>query len=393
MPSRANALNSEGIVGMDTIDVDICIVTTIHGDFDNRIYQRQLSALVDGGWSVCMVAPWDFEKRNRHDFVFIRTPSPGSRLSRIRHGFRTFRAAKGVDAKLYIFHDPDFILFAALLKLLTGQPVIYDCHEDIPLNILHGKDWIPEVIRRPVSWLFWKLEDAVARYLGNVISAVVYMVERFRKTGAASVLVRNFPNFVVPGDFATERAVLFTGSISRNYGASNLLGIAREIKRRGLEIRLRIVDRFFMGRKLRQVFVDAIASEKLDVEILPPVFAHEMPELLAKGCIGLMVSLNVDNKVRGYPTKIFEYLAFGLAVVATDLISSREILQDGHLGILVEDQNYGAWVDAIERLYFNEDERLALVEAGKIAFETMYNWDMEKEKLLNFVESCIEQRP
>lgn len=375
---------------MGNIDVDICIVTTIHGDFDNRIYQRQLSTLVDEGWSVCMVAPWDFGKRNRRDFEFVRTPRPGNRFSRIRHGFRTYRAAKRVDARLYIFHDPDFILFGALLKLTTGRKVIYDCHENIPEDILYGKDWIPSFLRRPISASFRLIEDSVAKYLGYAIVVVPHLLRRFEATGVATVLVRNLANFVVSDEFRNEHAVLYSGSMSRDYGAYNLLAIAREIKARGRKIPMRIVDRFVMQDALRDEFFNAVENEDLDIEFLPQVEAANMSEILTMGSIGLSPLLNTVNKALAYPTKIFEYFAFGLAVIATDTVSTREILEDGRLGFLLDDHDHLAWVDAVEKLYFDDEFRAKYRDLGRRAFAAGYNWDAEKRTLVQFVKNCIE---
>ena len=173
---------------MSDNECDVCIITTIHRDFDNRIYQRQLAALADDGVSVCIIAPWDFSNRKRSDFHFIRTPMPKSRPSRILHGYHTYRSACTVRAKMYIFHDPDFLIFGAALKWRTGKTVVYDCHENIPEDILDGKDWIPRFLRLPVSRAFRLVENTVVKYLGATIVVVPHLATRFGKLGATTIV-------------------------------------------------------------------------------------------------------------------------------------------------------------------------------------------------------------
>lgn len=364
---------------------DVCIVTTIHGDFDNRVYQRQLNALADAGLKVCMVAPWDFSRRSRCDFDYVQTQMPQTRAARIRHSLRTYRAVRRVAAKAYIFHDPDFLPFGLRLHSVTGRPVIYDCHENIPEDIRYGKDWIPPLLRPVVSVGFRMIENFIVRRLGRAIVTVPHLERRYKALGADVQLVRNFPRFSVPQGFVCERAILYTGDLTRDYGVHNLVAIAREMKRRGVDAPLRIVDRFRDDEVMRQHVQQVITDENLNVEILRPVIAENMPNILAKGCIGLSPIPDLPNKVLAYPTKIFEYFMFGLAVIASDIAGTREVLDDGRLGILLPPDDTGRWVDEIEKLLTDEAYFRHYVDTAKAAVTDSYNWDKEEARLVNYV--------
>jgi glycosyltransferase involved in cell wall biosynthesis len=80
------------------------------------------------------------------------------------------------------------------------------------------------------------------------------------------------------------------------------------------------------------------------------------------------------------PLKLFEYMAAGRAIVASDLPSIREVLTDNEQALLVEPGNAGALAAAIRRLIADRPlaERLARsaqVEAPK------YTWARRAEKL------------
>lgn len=374
----------------DSTVVDVCIATTIHGDFDNRIYQRQLSALADAGLSVCIVAPWRFEQRKRDDFSYRKTRMPRNRLFRVWHSVRTFRSVFSVRAKIYIFHDPDFLPFAPLLKIARRAPVIYDCHENIPEDIQYGKDWIPRVFRRPLSVAFRMVENAVVRQLGLAIVSVPNLQDRFSKQGVDVVTIRNFANFERPHSFDHMPGVLYTGSLSRDYGALVILDIARELRRRGRKIPIRIIERFGSKPDLEMHFRESVEREGLWVEFIEPVPADEMPRVLRMGSIGISPCLDVPNKALALPTKIFEFFAFRLAVIGSDISGTRAILKNGELGVLVRDVDISGWADAIEALYDDDAMRCRFADAGERAYKAQFNWDTEKVTLVDYVRRQLD---
>ena len=114
-----------------------------------------------------------------------------------------------VAAKAYIFHDPDFLPFGLRLHSVTGRPVIYDCHENIPEDIRYGKDWIPPLLRPVVSVGFRMIENFIVRRLGRAIVTVPHLERRYKALGADVQLVRNFPRFSFAGSSANAFSAEF----------------------------------------------------------------------------------------------------------------------------------------------------------------------------------------
>lgn len=363
---------------------DVCVITTIHPDFDKRVY-RQVCTFADAGLNTCVVAPWDFSRRQRDDFDFVATPPPRTRLQRLRHSWRTFQAARQVRAAVYIFHDPDFLPFALSLRSATGRAVVFDCHENLPEDILYGKDWIPTPLRRPVSAAYSFFENLIVRRLGKAIVTVPNLTRRFSALGAEVVEVRNYPRLTVPDGFTNERAVLYTGTLSRDYGAETILRIAAEMKRRSLDAPLRVVDLFGGDLAFRDAFLARVANERLPIEVMPPVPSDRMPDMLARGCIGLSPIMDTPNKALALPTKIFEYYKFGIVVITSDVEGSRVATADGALGLLVRHDDVMAWTDAIEALLGDDRRREDLRRAGIEAAESRFNWDGEARRMTAFV--------
>ena len=82
------------------------------------------------------------------------------------------------------------------------------------------------------------------------------------------------------------------------------------------------------------------------------------------------------------PMKMFEYMATGKAIAASDLPVLREVLVDGRNALLVPPADVDAWVEAIERL--TQDERLRR-ELGRRALQNFvdhHTWSARANSVL-----------
>ena len=80
------------------------------------------------------------------------------------------------------------------------------------------------------------------------------------------------------------------------------------------------------------------------------------------------------------PLKLFEYMAAGKPIVASDLPSIREVLRDGENALLVPPGNPPALTAAIRRL--REDPELAAKLAAQARHDALdYTWDRRAERL------------
>lgn len=97
----------------------------------------------------------------------------------------------------------------------------------------------------------------------------------------------------------------------------------------------------------------------------------------------LNVSGNRDEGWHVSPLKLFEYMASGLPILASDLESVREVLENGVTGFLLPPDDPYAWRDALIYLRDHPDVR---IEVGKNARETLiknFSWKARAKKVLN----------
>jgi len=85
------------------------------------------------------------------------------------------------------------------------------------------------------------------------------------------------------------------------------------------------------------------------------------------------------------PIKLFEYMASGRPIVASDLPSIRDIVRDGETAILVEPGNPKALAEGIKRVL--DDPDLAKRISGQAYDEVQqYTWTERARKIIEFIE-------
>lgn len=85
------------------------------------------------------------------------------------------------------------------------------------------------------------------------------------------------------------------------------------------------------------------------------------------------------------PLKIFEYMAAGRSIVASDLSAIREILRHEETALLCEPADPDDWVKAIQRLEDDPHLRDELGERAKNEFLSEYTWEVRARKILDSI--------
>ena len=112
---------------------------------------------------------------------------------------------------------------------------------------------------------------------------------------------------------------------------------------------------------------------------------EEGPAHLA--AMDILVAPHVPNadgsRFFGSPTKLFEYLAMGRAIVASRLEQIGEVLEDGRTALLVPPGDEAALAAAILRLIDRPEERNRLGAAARGAAVSLHTWEARARGLLS----------
>ena len=363
-------------------------MTTGHVPFDTRVFQKECRTLAAAGYDVTLVAGHDanVEVEGVH-LVAVRIPR--SRWERLLVApWRVLRAALRVGGDVFHFHDPDLIPAAFVLAVVLRKKVVYDSHEDVP-RLLLDREWLPRRLRHPISRTIALLERWIVRSFALVISAEDTGAERFRPVRA--LVVRNY---VRSDEFPTElpeystrpRRITYVGDLTRQRGIPELVAAV------GL-VPPDIGAELVLAGRMNTPGLEADLHRSPgwpDTRHVGWLERTEVTRLLAESRVGAVTWHPTRKHAEGaVPVKLFEYMAAGLPVVASDLPAIRSVVARDGVGILVDPSDVAAIAEAFEWLLTHEDDAAEMGHRGREAVVAHYQWDSEARTLLDAYSDLI----
>jgi glycosyltransferase involved in cell wall biosynthesis len=366
-------------------------VTSGHGPDDPRIFYSECRSLARAGYEVIQLAPQSGDSC----LDGVRTIGVGPTRGRL-HRMTAMNVAISREAvrqkgDIYHIHDPELLPLALLLRLL-GRRVIYDIHEDVPKTVLY-KHYIPAALRPRFMTVVESLENMAARRMTGLIAATPTIRERFRPLNRYTETVSNFPdaNDLTPVEKRTwsERrlSVVYIGGISEERGIRELLAAVPKIQKIGAKLEL--AGWFWNSASMAEL---TNTPEWKQVRWHGMLDRSGIGELLGQVRVGLSVLHPEQNFLTALPVKMFEYMAAGIPVIASDFPLWRDIIRAADCGILVDPHDPTAIADAINHLLTHDAEAEAMGQRGRHAVEEQFNWDREECKLLAFYRSITDGR-
>jgi glycosyltransferase involved in cell wall biosynthesis len=375
----------------------IAIVTSIHPDFDGRIWKHVLSVAA-AGWEVEVVAPWQAgnvampQGVRLHPFrrVVLRWQRPF--LIPVRLAAKLLPLLRACD--VVHFHDIDILPWMAIASLF--RPVVYDVHEDYPEE-MRVRHWVPRFARRPLAAGVALGQRLLSAPIRNIVTVCPEIAAAFPPPWYRTIIMANYASLTLADDAAADHAarrptVVFTGSQHENNGSSLLLEIAARVGRQRADIRFITVDRF-ADPAFRGTILGRIAALGLtNLELVPNVRPHELMTVLNRGTIGISPNLRVTQQITGSHNKIYEYMAAALPIVASDLPRQAEVIGGSGCGMLARPEDPDTFVRAILDLAADGNRGRRMGAAGQAAFRERYCWESQVPDLVALYDRITVRR-
>jgi len=358
-------------------------------------------ALAERGHDVSLVArpdtatprrdPYAYYGMSRHErFRIEPAPVTGPQFAR-RTGYLAFALGRAMGrTRADVLFTRDLGAAALLLRIPPAlrAPLVYESHGYAP----DVSAELPNLVATAAPASARKLQRLAARerlvwheaagYVTITRALAELLVERFGPRDNVAVVadgVRLAPDRrLVPPPAGGPPVVGYAGHLYAWKGVDVLLeAIARVPSVRGLvvgghdrepdlpRVRARAAD---LGIADRVEFTGLVAP--------PGVAAH-----LARAHVLVLPNLPTAISTRfTSPLKLFEYMAAGRPIVASDLPAIREVLQDGENAILVPAGQADALAAAIERLLAESDYAGRLAHAAFHA-AAAFTWERRAARL------------
>ena len=295
---------------------------------------------------------------------------------------RLLCAANSLDADIYHLHDPELLPIGLRLRR-CGKRVIFDSHEDVPMQML-GKPYL----NKPLLWIiaraFAFYESWVCRRLSGVIAATPFIRNKFFRINPNTIDVNNYPIIdELVSDIAWQKRreeVCYVGGIAKVRGIKQLVSAMRLVS---TGARLNLVGEFSESSLEQEVKADDGWKNVNEIGFLD---REGVREVLSRSRAGLVTLLPIPNYLDALPIKMFEYMSAGLPVIASDFDMWRGIVEQNDCGLCVDPMNPQAIAAAIDFFARNPVEAERMGVNGRQAVLSKYNWAIEEKKLLNFYD-------
>lgn len=376
----------------DTVlDVKVAQLTSVHPVQDTRIFVKQCPSLAAAGYDVVLIACSDDVVSDASFRIRTLSRSKSRAARMIVSSAQILKAAIDSKASIVHFHDPE-LLFVGLILRALGRSVIYDVHENYKESI-RIRHWIPRPLRSIVASVFDLFERFATRLMTANVAATPAIARRLPSNN--TVVVQNFPvveEFRSIGlDDYEQRApnLAYVGAFSRERGIMELVRSLPMIV--AVEPRARLVlAGSFDDRELER----QVRSEDgwAYVDYRGWLKRREVVALLAAARIGVVALYPVGNYIEAYPVKLFEYMAAGLPVIASDFPLNRQLVTGHSCGVLVNPHSHEEIAAAAIRLLTDPTSARRHGIAGRNAVVNEFSWDNEQRKLLALYAKIAEER-
>lgn len=382
----------------ESVSRRLMIVTSIHPDFDKRVW-RHARSIARLGWRVEVVCPWRVQAGSSVDGVhFFPFPPVRGRLARpFLVPWRVFRVMMRAvrRADVVHFHDLDILPWMSVVSFF--KPVVYDVHENYPDEML-VREWIPRALRQPLYFLVKWGQKGFSRIIGNVVLVTEAQRPDFPATGVRVAYVKNFASEdlvqMAADDYASRPdRVLFTGSHYALNGSWLLLDIAECVKSCNSEVQFVVADRF-SNRRMREEWQKAVRQRRLEgtVQLVSGVAPPEIMTLLNQGTIGINPVLRVDKQSKAINTKLFEFMAAGIPFVSSDLEFPSQLVRETGAGLLARPESPKSFARAIMDLVEDRNAAEEMGRRGRQAFLEDFTWESQMPRLCEFYEELLRSR-
>ncbi|HJX71451.1 MAG TPA: glycosyltransferase family 4 protein, partial [Bacteroidales bacterium] len=392
----------------------VCMISCLHGLYDDRIYWKEALSLKRNGYDVTHIGVGVESK----DFV----SEHGIRLVQVKRKqyfrdpyidkilrFLLFRpslylqildVAAGIKADIYHFHDIQINKIGRKLKNLSHQPkVIYDVHEPYPEVFRYAPASNPVV--RMIQYLFSvhirHRELRCSESYDMVIATEENVAKKFKDylcTDNKVDIIYNYTNLhPETTDYPSENKVydaIYAGSIRSTRGIYQMIHATRIARDKGYSFRILFIGPVFEKNLKRKISWLLTKYQLTQNFMLKEPVSYELIGKFYKQSKAGLIIFN-DNPVNRtiLPIKLFEYMAYGLPVLCSNFGHMKNYTEAEKTGMTINPANPEDICDKLITLLTDNDLYIKCSSNGINAVAQRYSWQFMEPRLLSIYQRLL----
>ena len=367
--------------------LEIVHLSAVHARDDARIFDKQCRTLAARGHRVSLVVADGLGDAWRDGVRIVDAGARGDGLNGlVAAGGRLYRRALALGPDIVQLHHAALLPVGLRLRR-HGCKVVFDAGHELPAPPAGGRSGVrggDAWPRRALAALWSRLERRTCRRLDGVIAATPLVRDRFLAVNRATIAVSDFP---MPDQIAAGPAwadkpvrVCHEGALSAIRGIVELVRACELLQS---NVRLSLAGDFSEA---------ALAARMLArpgwrrIDALGQLGRPGIGHLRASSRAGLITPHATPGHLGAPPATMFEYMAAGIPVIASDFPPWRAVVEAHACGLCVDPRDPPAIAAAIDYLASHPDIARRMGENGRKAVCARYNWPREASKLIQFYE-------
>lgn len=341
------------------------------------------------GVSVYYIQKRTYDEKNRIDYFLkiIKFFIKGSFLLLYKH-------IKYKYDIIHVHNVPDFLVFMAIIPKWLGAKIILDIHDVMP-ELYCEK--FKKSFKSSLANMLLFLERKSVHFADFVIVANDLWCEKIINRNNIShkkcIALLNYPNLnffpeIVPKLKQDSLKIIYPGHLSYHHGIDIAIKAFAIVKKNLPFATFDIYAHSFIleYRLFLKKLINKLNLED-DIHIYESIVFSELTKVFKNVDMGVVPKRGGIFASEAFSTKIFDFMAAGIPVVASKTKIDEYYFNDSMIKFFAQGKHEDMAEKVIE-LYHNPDERQRLSDNG-LEFAKRNNWDLKKQQYNDVINSLL----
>ena len=195
-------------------------------------------------------------------------------------------------------------------------------------------------------------------------------------------------NLIIEG-YINDFVILYLGDTGLRRGLQTAIEALVILKKKIPNVKLVIVGKSSTDAILKQQVIDLKLEDYVDFKGWQDVSLFPTYIVSSSVCISPL-HRNIQHDV-AYANKLFQYMSFKKAVLVSDAIAQKNLIERTNSGLVHLEKNPQDFADKILQLYADQDLRERLGRNGKQFIEEEFCWEKTSKKLIALYENLSKK--